>query len=107
MTRSRLTCIWLVTNVCIVPVYLYLASWTWSSPNLPELSWAERHGPADDIIWGVTALPILLGAILLNLAVAGCAVWSRWCSGMWRVTLWAWCIPALWLFALEIDRYHQ
>jgi hypothetical protein len=107
MTGAQRTRLWLATNACAVLLYLYFASRVWPPAEWRKLNWAERHGPGDDIIWGLTAFPTLLVATILNLAVLGWVAWNRRRAGRSGITAWAWCIPALWLLAIVVDRYRQ
>ena len=104
MTRAQRTTLWLVVNVCGALAYLYFASWVWPPPELRGMP--EGHAAGDAFVWGLGALPMFLTCALID---AGVLVWSAFGyarDGAWRFAWWAWSIPALWLVAFAIDRYH-
>jgi hypothetical protein len=53
---------WLVTNVVVLLIFLYFCSWVWAPSGEEGL----LGGPGDPIIFGLTAFPTLLFALILN-----------------------------------------
>jgi hypothetical protein len=107
VTRSQRTCLWVAGNACGALLYLYFALRVWPALALRQYSWAERHGPAGDIIWSLSALPTFAGTMILDLGVLLWAAHRRLESSDSPFTRWAWSIPMLWALAIELDPHRM
>jgi hypothetical protein len=54
-----------VTNLLVVSLYLYFASWIWAPPEDQGL----YGGPGDPIIWAFLAFPCLAAGVFTNIVV--------------------------------------
>jgi hypothetical protein len=101
MSRHRVPIVYLALNVALAAAYLGLASISWTEPELRDYPGASGGAP---IVWGLTAVPVFLLALLANLGVLA---WA-WRGGrIGAVAKPAWAVAALWLCALAIDFAHH
>ena len=99
ITRRKGT-ILLVANVVGVFVFLWLGSWTWTSPQERAM---HIFTPGDALVWAFSALPVLAIFFVLNVSWGVVVLLGRqWKSGR------TWLLVAMiWFIALAIDRAHR
>jgi hypothetical protein len=95
---------WVGANIVAVLLYLYFSSRTWLEP---ELRGEVVASSGDAFIWAMSALPVFVLAVLLDLAVVFWAARRRRQSAKWPFANWSWVIPALWVAAYAIEIYHH
>lgn len=86
---------WLLANLAGAMGYLWLASRTWIEP---ELRGEDVARGGDAIIWGMTALPVLITFVIANFIGSWRRHWDQ--RSRWPEML----IVALWLAVLGADR---
>jgi len=99
MTQRQVP-ILLVANMVGVGLYLWLSSWTWTPPIERGLG---LDSAGNDIVWGLTALPVLATFFVLDFSWVVVILCRRqWKSGR------TWLLAAMiWLVALAIDRANH
>ena len=65
---------WTIGNVIAASAFLHLASWSWLEPNLRNEE-AARGG--DALVWTLSAFPVLMLALLANVAWLSLAALER------------------------------
>jgi hypothetical protein len=96
--------LWLLANAVGITIFLVLASQAWIEPELAKVPGA---GGGDFMIWGMSALPVMLIFVLAHLAVGVAALKRlienrRWGGvGLLAVTTVAWVIAAF------VDNAHH
>jgi hypothetical protein len=97
---QRKNVILLVANLLGSFVYLWLGSWTWTPANERGLG---LDSAGDFMIWGLSALPVLIVFFVLDFGWAVVILIRRqWKSGL------SWLLVAImWFIALAIDRAHH
>ena len=90
----------LIINTFGVLVFLLLASRTWIEP---ELSGIPGASGGSAIVWGLTALPILVTFIFVNFGVATWACICRYRGDGWPLSKWVWLIAPIWMITVYVD----
>ncbi len=102
--RSRRSAWWIAGNIVAILLYLYLSSWTWLEP---ELRGEDVATGGDAVVWALSAFPVLVVAMVMNLAVVVWGAIDRRRRGQWPFASWSWVIVAAWFAAYVIDLYHH
>jgi hypothetical protein len=99
--KERATVVMLVLNVVGPLVYLWLGSLTWVIPEEREAGINTVTG--EPFVWAVSALPILVFFLLLNVTWGVLIlIWRQWSSGL------LWLLAALiWFVTMVIDHQHR
>src|SRR5689334_8758338 len=101
MTRSRVPILYLSLNVALAAAYIGVASISWTEPEVRDIPGASGGAP---FVWALTAVPIFLLAVLVNVGVP---MWA-WHRGSLRtIGKLAWGALALWAGVLVFDNLHH
>ena len=96
--------IWAGANLIGVAAFLHVASQTWIEPELAN----ERGASGGEaIVWGMSALPILLLFFLAHFAMGFLAHNQRERSGSWRGEIFVGVTFLCWAAAIYFDNAHH
>jgi len=91
---------WGLANALGIAAFLAFAAQAWIEPELANESGASA---GNFILWGVSALPILVIFLLAHLIVAGWALAQKRRERMWVLALTATC----WIVVAMFDNAHH
>ena len=91
-------------NICGALAYLYCASEVWADPQLANIPGA---GAGDPIIWGLSALPILLLFLMMNVLFLLWVLFSSVRRRKLRLSFVYAATPVAWVGILYIDYSHH
>jgi hypothetical protein len=91
---------WLLANLFAAILYLGVASISWIEPELAEFPGASGGA---GLVWFMTAVPVFLLSVALNLGALARAYAIRRREGLWPASGWAWLLVLLWILALYLD----
>jgi hypothetical protein len=100
LSPSRVSIIWLVSNLLAAGAFLLVASRTWIEPELAHVPGASGGA---GVVWFMTAVPVFVIATLLNLAVFAWCCIARLRRRAWPVTWPSWLVVLVWAAALVFD----
>jgi hypothetical protein len=93
---------WLFANLAGAGAFLLVASQSWVEPELAQIPGAAG-GSA--VVWALSALPIFVGFVLLNLGVLVWVYLIR--RGPWPIARVSFVALAVWLAAFVVDNMHH
>jgi hypothetical protein len=96
----RLTAAWVACNALAAVLFLAVASISWTEPELADIPGASGGAP---LVWFMTAVPVFLLSVVLNLCAGLWVILRRKRMGVWPVTAYSWLLVAIWLAALFYD----
>lgn len=99
-SRRLATFVWLAANVAGAFLFLWIASISWIEPELAVIPGASG-GAA--FVWFLTAVPIFLLSVILNLLTLLWAYVVRRRKGEWPASSLVWLLVLVWGLALYYD----
>jgi hypothetical protein len=101
MFRHRGSLLYLALNVAVAIAYVRVASISWTEPEVRDIPGASGGAP---LVWALTAVPIVLFALLANLGVLFWAWRARRLGAFGQLACGA---LILWVGAVMIDFAHH
>ncbi|MEO6093487.1 MAG: hypothetical protein ABIT04_01500 [Novosphingobium sp.] len=95
---------WVIANLIGMALFLYLAVQTWIEP---ELANEQGASGGEGIVWGMTALPILLLFMPAHFIFGFLAHRQRERSGSWRGELFVGGTLLIWIAVFVFDSVHH
>jgi hypothetical protein len=96
--------IWVAANLIGLAVFLHIAAQTWIEPELANEAGASG---GEFIVWGMSALPILILFFLAHFAMSFVAHHQRKRSGSWRGEIFVVVTFLCWISAFYFDNAHH
>jgi hypothetical protein len=96
--------LWIAANVVGMALFLYLAVQTWIEPELANEPGANG---GEFIVWGITALPVLLLFLLAHFGFGLLAFRQAQRSGSWRGEIFVGATLICWIAVFLYDNAHH
>lgn len=96
---------WLAANAIGLIAFLHLASKTWIEPELRGLNAAARGGGT--FVWTLSAMPVLLVFLFVDIAWLAKAVVRGIESRDWRPIMVVVVTAAIWAGAVALDQFNH